>query len=397
MSVSKERDSNVTPFLTYVGLIFCIINLALFYLWLLPNIGKSISEKCLSVWTCSRFLKKTWVGYTIDVADGQWRELRGNLWLLWICLIFTIVVKILLNYSTNRESITIAEIEYEKLGEKRFILQRIFRLIFACCFLAVQHKYHSLIIVTISILAFLLSKLLKGSKSSVYIIWVFGLLILFFKESYRIKNYPNFSFLQPLFDRRYGGIYKWQLPANFLILRLISFCLDYHRAFVYHEKKNAENEGDKIAVHYLGKPQEEETVAATKSDSTNKTSECLDSKVNNKRHFRDIIHLQLSDYNLLNFSVYAIYAPLYMAGPIITFNDFVTSSKNFKDQKLFPAFYLVRWLLCFAFMEFLSHQFPLFAVVNSGLFSNIQLILKLLKLCRLELSGTDLKDYAFLV
>ena len=33
-----------------------------------------------------------------------------------------------------------------------------------------------------------------------------------------------------LFDQRYGGVYSWHLPANFLVLRMISFACDEHWA-----------------------------------------------------------------------------------------------------------------------------------------------------------------------
>jgi hypothetical protein len=115
------------------------------------------------------------------------------------------------------------------LDRKTLNSQNLFRLTFAVIFLIIQHKYHSIIIISISTIAFSLAMLLKSSKYSVIIIWIYALCVLFFKESYRLQNYPSFHFLRPLFNNNYyGGMYRWQLPTNFLILRLISFCLDYH-------------------------------------------------------------------------------------------------------------------------------------------------------------------------
>lgn len=37
--------------------------------------------------------------------------------------------------------------------------------------------------------------------------------------------------LKVLFDKgQYGGMYSWQLPVNFLVLRIVSYGMDHHWA-----------------------------------------------------------------------------------------------------------------------------------------------------------------------
>lgn len=78
MSDLKTRD------LSYAAGIFYIVNLVYFFIYLLPKIGNGITEKCINLYTCKRYLRTTWLGYSRDIGDGQWHEFRGSLWLLWV-------------------------------------------------------------------------------------------------------------------------------------------------------------------------------------------------------------------------------------------------------------------------------------------------------------------------
>jgi len=64
--------------------------------------------------------------------------------------------------------------------------------------------------------------------AATWLVWGTGLGVLCFKESYRLQY--TYTWLQVFFDRSYGGMYSWQLPANFLVLRIVSYGLDAIRA-----------------------------------------------------------------------------------------------------------------------------------------------------------------------
>ena len=225
-------------------LVFFAVNLAIFYLWLLPTLGDDIARKCHATWSCHRYLHTTWYGYDVDLADGQWRELRGSMWLLWICLLACAGVHFGLYYVFHRKDKTehINDVIVKPghvvrsngkdgpLNDHYLTLQRLFRLLFALGVLVVQHGYHSILVIGIATIAFLLVSVTRGTRYCIPSIWSFAIALLIFKESYRLRRY-GYTFLDPLFDKAaYGGLYDWQFPANFLILRLISFCVDYHEA-----------------------------------------------------------------------------------------------------------------------------------------------------------------------
>lgn len=69
------------------------------------------------------------------------------------------------------------------------------------------------------------------------------------------------------------------------------------------------------------------------------------------------IPANFQDYSFRNFVAYAIYAPLYLAGPIITFNDFISQSKyraaSLEGSRTMR--YAVRFVLVLLAMEVVLH------------------------------------------
>lgn len=63
------------------------------------------------------------------------------------------------------------------------------------------------------------------------------------------------------------------------------------------------------------------------------------------------------DYNFRNFVAYAIYAPLYLTGPIITFNDYISQAKFRSASIETPRTikYGIRFLLCLLAIELVLH------------------------------------------
>lgn len=73
------------------------------------------------------------------------------------------------------------------------------------------------------------------------------------------------------------------------------------------------------------------------------------------------------DYTFKNYLAYALYSPLYLAGPILTFNDYISQSRyplasvDFKRTLL----YGVRFLVCLLTMEIMQHYIYAVAISNS--------------------------------
>lgn len=72
----------------------------------------------------------------------------------------------------------------------------------------------------------------------------------------------------------------------------------------------------------------------------------------------------MEQFNLFNFYAYTLYIPLYLAGPIITFNDFISQSeKKPKNITLKSVFlYALRWISIYFLMEMMIHAFHVIAI-----------------------------------
>lgn len=337
----------------YALFTFCGLHIAVAIGYLIPLVAQGVRDRCHNSWSCARHIRANGV----DLADGQWREFRNSLHLLVGACILTSVVSYLLRIFTRSWS--------SRAQQQANV---ILRLLIGLIVLAVQHGYHSCIIVGLAVLGYAVAKVKFGGWEPV-VIWSYGISVLLFKESYRLRHLPSFQFLTPLFDRRYGGLYGWQLPANFLVLRIVSFGLDR-----YWASQSAGN----------GK------------------------KANDKQVTDDNTALPVDQYSLLNYLAYVLYAPLYMAGPIATYISFVRClsppplatdpqnrlsnggadqdniDSNLDPTKSTPSsgnstnvggenvwLYALRWVLCLGLMEYLLRQYPFFAVAASGLITSL--------------------------
>lgn len=89
------------------------------------------------------------------------------------------------------------------------------------------------------------------------------------------------------------------------MLRLVSFNLDYYWASRSPDRP--------VEVRSYGMP------SSLLSNNTSPQDPAVDLST---RH-RPLTPHDFESYNALNYVAYALYPPLYLAGPIITFNDFL--------------------------------------------------------------------------
>ena len=87
--------------------------------------------------------------------------------------------------------------------------------------------------------------------------------------------------------------------------------------------------------------------------------------------FRALTRHLMLDYNFVNFQGFALYLPLYLSGPIMSFNDFLYQLKKpfynkvaeYSRKSLIR--YFVRLLLIIFLMEFLSHYLYVVAMKDA--------------------------------
>ena len=118
------------------------------------------------------------------------------------------------------------------------------------------------------------------------------------------------------------GYPRWHVNFNITMLRLVSFSIDYHWAC------------KQIGVADVGHSLSIPSVYGTDAKSSQTGGELNDKK-------RAAVFHPHSTYTFVNYLSYALYAPLYIAGPILTFNDFMWQVRTAlsKSSVVLQAFY----------------------------------------------------------
>ena len=100
--------------------------------------------------------------------------------------------------------------------------------------------------------------------------------------------------LRFMFDQSYGGMYRWHLATNFLVLRVISYCMDLHWS---QSEAWSRPGGNAELAQSRETPSEYGSLVATPRP--------------------------VDEYGYLHFLSYCVYCPLYMAGPVLPFNAYM--------------------------------------------------------------------------
>ena len=190
--------------------------------------------------------------------------------------------------------------------------------------------------------------------------WIFNIGTLFSNELYH--GYP-FARIAALFSSSTGSpgqenglvllgrqlddigglIPRWEILFSITVLRLISFNMDYYWSLGYPRANSLD-----VRLSLVFSP------AWPVSDNPKKKELDL-SALSDRDRVR--IPAEPSAYNGRNFVAYILYSPLYLTGPILTFNDYVS-------QQRYPAksitrtrtiLYGIRFLLVMLCMELILH------------------------------------------
>lgn len=155
----------------------------------------------------------------------------------------------------------------------------------------------------------------------------------------------------------YGGLIpRWEILFNICVLRLISFNFDYYWSL------------DRRAVSPV------EVSSSTALSACSCVSKRIVANALQKKNIdpasyseRERIDTPPSpqDFSFRNYIAYVLYSPLYLAGPILTFNDYISQQRyqlaSISRERTFM--YAVRFLVCLLTMELVLHY--LYAVAIS--------------------------------
>ncbi|KAG5817502.1 hypothetical protein H9Q74_000092 [Fusarium xylarioides] len=289
-----------------------------------------------------RWLSPGWIpGRQIDVSDAQYGVFRENMPYMGSLLLFHPLLRNLWNKYKPLP-------ERSQGGRNRLDQRASFDFLFAFIFLFALHGLSAFKIFFILWTNFQLATKLPRRYVPAAT-WIFNIAILFaneLTEGWRFR--VLFSFISPpqmglyknkmrllnsdlmnlgaRMDGTFQGILaRWEVLFNITILRLISFNLDYYWSI------------DRGNSNALEKKQ-------------------LD-PANLSERDRVSISAEPRDFTFRNYVAYAIYAPLYLTGPILTFNDYISQSKyraaSIETSRTIR--YGIRFLLVLLSMEVILH------------------------------------------
>ncbi|KOS21410.1 Glycerol uptake protein 1 [Escovopsis weberi] len=279
-----------------------------------------------------RYLSEGWIpGRKIDISDAQYFTFRKNLPYMVSLLVFHPQLRraweaIYRPQKYERESGAALRLEQRASFDFGFALLFIFAL----------HGVSAFKVLTILYINFKFATSLPRSSVPV-VTWAFNICTLFANElceGYRfvfIAWHSGFKYGTVLdwaiwIDRNGQGILsRWEILFNITILRLISFNMDYYWSI---DKSNP-NTLDKKGLN----------------------------PANLSERDRVAIPADVKDFSFRNYVGYALYAPLYIAGPILTFNDYISQAKHraASIETARTARYAVRFLLVLLAMELVLH------------------------------------------
>ena len=227
--------------------------------YFVPNIGSSVRELCQHTSSCRRYLQRGYLStYVVDGADSQWRTLRHSIPIIVVAMAANAILSLVID---------------RVFSKSRGVLHKYIRLVFSVGLLTALHGFPACIVISLAVFGYWITSQVQSRFWKLFLLWSYALCVLLIKESYRWLSL--FPFLQVFFDNRYGGLYNWVFPCNFLVLRMIS---------------------------------------------------CLSDQANG----------QVGTVSLLDYLGYVFYAPLYMAGPIISYQDFALSADGTNKGKDSP-------------------------------------------------------------
>ncbi|KNC97131.1 hypothetical protein, variant [Spizellomyces punctatus DAOM BR117] len=284
------------------------------------------SANHINYYQYSRKLGKGWLlGRRVDNSDAQYASFRNNIPLL----SYVLVGHILLSNVVQRQIPS---------------LRPLFSLIFSLIFLSVIHGSSVIKILVLAAVNYAVAKYV-GGRLGVALSWIWSLGVLFANNAYDGYKFASLSQDLAWLDKYKGINMRWWITFNFTTLRMISFAMDYYW------QTNGGRDKSKYETH--------RQTCSECSSATHPGEQCSKSRIETP--------LSASSYNLLNYYTYLLYVPLYLAGPIITFNDFTAQLRHPPKSITMKStlLYAVRWILVVLCMEWILHTIYVVAIKDT--------------------------------
>ncbi|EEP76154.1 GUP1 protein [Uncinocarpus reesii 1704] len=307
----------------------------------------------------SELLSPGWIpGRKVDNSDAQYASFRDNVRYMAILVVFHPLLRRLYNILfpckssvSSSSKGNFASGQTAAAARSRFEQRVSFDYWFSLVFLAVLHGFSALKVLGILFINFNIAKRFPRSYIPAAT-WIFNIGILFANELLHGYKYTsiatsigsalglgddgNLLTWGKWLDSWGGLVSRWEVLFNITVLRLISFNLDYYWSL----------------DNRAGSPVEKKQLDPSNLSERDRIATPADPAY----------------FNLRNYFSYALYSPLYLAGPILTFNDYIHQQhyQLHSISKIRTLLYGIRFLLTLLCMELILHYIYVVAISKSS-------------------------------
>ncbi|KAJ5650583.1 Glycerol uptake protein 1 [Penicillium longicatenatum] len=356
----------------------------LFFIVLVPLMFKTVvdaSKESHPIYpTYSDLLSPGWIpGRLVDNSDAQYASFRDNIPYLVLLLIAHPLVRRIYSSCVSRASTTIKPSSSSTVaaGDVQLEQRMRFDFVFGLIFITALHGVSALKVLLILLINYRISKHLPRSYIPA-VTWTFNICILFANElcgGYPLEKVvmlltPGSStpgdkgsllvqWAQTLDN--FGGIMpRWEVLFKVTVLRLISFNMDYYWSVDYVSASPIEVCSP---VSNPGLPISRLDVVLT--DFHKKKQ--LDPAALSDRD-RVKIPAEPAAFSGRNYIAYVLYSPLYLAGPILTFNDYVSQQRYtpLSRTRTRTILYGIRFFFTVMCMELILHYIYAVAISKAS-------------------------------
>ncbi|KAM6504106.1 MBOAT, membrane-bound O-acyltransferase family domain containing protein [Amanita muscaria] len=257
-------------------------------------------------------------GRPIDNSDAQYSLFRNNIPLLTLAAIAQLSAKFLWTRLTPKPSTDLIP----------------FNIIFSIFAIIGLHGANIIKIGVILGLNYAIAKQFcrsgTASKLGPILTWTFNAAALFGSEIYQGCPFSSLSKHLAFLDSFQGVYPGWHVTFNITMLRLISFNMDYYWSRDPHEESKGNNE-----------------------------------RLSTEKERQSVPH-PAETYSFGNYLAYVLYTPLYIGGPIMTFNDFMWQQRRpLTITGSAIRSYALRFAICLLTMESILHFMYVVAIKDT--------------------------------
>ncbi|KAI4159999.1 MAG: hypothetical protein LQ342_006127 [Letrouitia transgressa] len=316
-------------------------------------------------------LSPGWIpGRKVDNSDAQYKGFRDNVPYMFIILALHPTIRRIydkafpLSTSSGSPSNRGYSSSRDNVADARLNRRIQFDVCFAIIYLTALHGFSAIKVWVILCINYGLAKFLDRRYVPLAT-WTFNIGILFANEVCHGYPYVQIAdFILPgsalaqsnlqksstgnwgSFLDAYGGLIpRWEILFNITVLRLISFNFDYYWSL-------GRTVGSPVEVcvpsprHNHPKLQESDTLKKKQLDYSNLSER---DRIDNPA--------KIDDFSFRNYLAYILYSPLYLTGPILTFNDYISqcryTPRSISTRR--TVLYGIRLFIALLTMEFMLH------------------------------------------